>query len=70
MIEIPRLRAEERLVVPAKAGIQILCCFESNNVGWIPACAGMTGNRSRVSVEKSKTARLGAEGRSDSLSVH
>jgi hypothetical protein len=32
----------QRLVIPAKAGIQLLRCERSRAESWIPAFAGMT----------------------------
>ena len=60
MVEIPRLQAKRRFVMPANTGIQIRSRFEYKN-RWIQACAGMT--ETEVDSQSTNSEPLGLEPR-------
>ena len=60
MVEIPRLQATQKFVMPAEAGIQEDPGGNKSVKSWIPACAGMTERRGKSTYMEPP--RLGAEG--------
>ena len=60
MVEIPRLQAKRKFVMPANAGIQVRLRFNFKD-RLDSGFRRNDGNKSRLPVDKFKTPRLGAE---------